>query len=161
MAGTAAIYTISSDGEDETDAESANTIIEFGDGASNPDALAQITNISKRYVEDLSLHPNPNRHLTEIQDGKLGTIEYIIEGRIENPDSAGFNTRLDTMMTSDKSNASLPYGIFGVRYDAMSGLIDFNPSATQGLILFDAFVSKKDEFGKATFMLRLYQNGSV
>ena len=160
MAGKASIYTIATTGQSESNARTANTIVEFGAGATNPDANSHIRKITKHYIEDLSIHPNPNRHLSEIQDGKLGTIEYIIEGWHEDPDSNAGHTRLDAMMIADKSNASLPFGIFGIRYNEMSQH-DFNPDSTKGLILFDYIVDKLDEQGKANFICRLYRNGAV
>ncbi len=159
--GTSAIYRIDTTGETESDATTANEIIEFGTGATNPDARSILKSVRIQHIEDLSIHPNPNRHLSQIQANKLGTIEYIIRGEFKRPDSAGGVTKLLNWMTNDKTNTSLPFGRFGIRVDNISQL-DLTPSATIGLILFNSWIEDVEDFqSNAEFELHLYRNGSV
>lgn len=162
MAGTASIFRIDSNGDTEASARTANQIIEFNGTGLNPDDRSNVTSFRANYLEDISMHPNPNRHLTQIQDGKLGTVEFEIQGVFTMPiSSAGAIARFHNWMKADKTNSSLPYGRFGIRYDNMSQF-DLTPSSTIGLILYQFEVFDVDEFqGKASFVARLYRNGSI
>lgn len=162
MAGTASLFRIESTGQTESTARTAGTIIEFNStSGGSPDDSSKIDSLDIHYIEDISVHPNPNRHLSQIQDGKLGTIEFVIKGHIDNPDSAGLIGKFKTFMENDKTNTSLPFGKFGIRYDNMSQF-DLTPTSTQGLILFDFQIKDVEEFqNKAEWIARLYRNGSV
>ena len=161
MAGTAAIFRIDAVGDTEVTARTANQIVEFGTGAINPDAKSHASFISKHYIRDVSIHPNPNRELSAIQDGKLGTIEVIIRGFVDDPSNAGLHSRIDTWMTNAMTNAALPFGRIGIRWDN-SNTFNLTPSATIGYILFDYILEDVEEFqNKHTFTLRLFRNGSV
>ena len=161
MAGTAAIYRIDANGDTEATARTANQIVEFGTGATNPDAKSHASFISFQYLRDVSIHPNPNRELSQIQDGKLGTIEVTIRGFIEDPSNAGMFARVDAWMTNAQANASLPFGRIGIRWDN-SNTFDLTPTSAFGYILFDFKIEDVEEFqNKHAFTLRLYRNGSV
>jgi len=134
MAGTASIFRIDANGDTEVTARGINEIVEFNTGATNPDARSKLKSARITFVEDISIHPNPNRHLSQIQDGKLGTQIIIITGQFVTPASAGGIVRFFNWMTNDKTNTSLPFGRFGVRFDNISAL-DQTPSATIGYIL--------------------------
>lgn len=160
VAGTASIFRIDTTGETEITAEVANQTVEFN-GGGNPDSRSYIDSLEVSLIEDVSLHPNPNRHLTQIQDGKLGTKEVIVKGFFKTPDSAGGILKFNNWMIQDKTNASLPYGRFGLRYDNMSQF-DLTPSSTVGYILYDFKVKNVEEFqNKAVFEARLYLNGTA
>ncbi len=158
-AGTASIFMITTNGDTELTAQLAGNTVEFNGGAT-PDSRGYVDSMEVHLIEDISLHPNPNRHLTQIQDGKLGTKEVIIKGFFKTPDSAGGITKLNNFMLADKTNASLPYGRFGIRYDNMS-MFNLTPSASVGYILYDFVVKNVEEYqDKAIFTARLYLNGS-
>lgn len=161
MAGTASIYRIDSNGDTESTARTANEIVEFNGSSLNPDDLSYTTSFKTHYINDVSLHPNPNRHLTQIQDGKLGIIEIEIQGVFSTPDSALGITRFDAWMKNDKTNTSLPFGRFGIRYDNMSQF-DLTPTSTTAYILYDFEVIDVDEYqDKASWVARLYKNGTA
>ncbi len=160
VAGTASIFRIDANTETETSAETANQTVEFNGGA-NPDALSSTDSLEVHYIEDVSIHPNPNRHLSQIQDGKLGTLEIILKGHFKTPNSAGAIAKFNNWMINDKTNASLPFGRFGLRYDNMSQL-NLTPSTTIGYILYDFVVKDVEEYqDKAEFTARLYRNGAI
>ena len=159
VAGTASIYRIDTTGDTETTAEAASETVEFN-GGTTPDALGSTDSLEIHMIEDVSLHPNPNRHLSQIQDGKLGTKELILKGFFKTPDSAGGIAKINNWMIADKTNASLPFGRFGIRYDNMSQF-DLTPSATVAYILYDFVVKDVEEFqDKAEFTIRMYLNGT-
>ena len=158
-AGTAAVFRIDTTGDTEATAKTANQIIEFN-GGNNPDALASTDSLNVHLIEDVSLHPNPNRHLTQIQDGKLGLKEITLRGHFKTPSSAGGIAKFNNWMIQDKTNASLPFGRFGLRYDNMSQF-DLTSSATIALMLYDFEVEDVVEYqDKATFAARFYTNGN-
>ena len=160
VGGTASIFRIDANTETETTAEAANQTVEFNGGV-NPDALSSTDSLEVHYIEDVSIHPNPNRHLSQIQDGKLGTLEIILKGFFKTPNSAGAIAKFNNWMINDKTNASLPFGRFGLRYDNMSQL-NLTPSTTIGYILYDFIVKDVEEYqDKAEFTARLYRNGSI
>ena len=160
QAGTAAVFRIDAVGNTEATAKTANEIVEFN-GGDNPDALGSTDSLEVSLIEDVSLHPNPNRHLTQIQDGKLGVKEIILKGFFKTPDSAGGIAKFNNWMVNNKTNAALPYGRFGLRYDNMSQF-DLTPSATVGYILYDFKVRDVEEYqGKAEFVARFYLNGTA
>lgn len=159
--GTAAIFRIDANGDTETTATSGNQIIEFNLGATNPDGRSHASSLEWGFVEDLGIHPNPNRHLSRISDSKLGTIGFKITGYFDRPSSAGGIARSINWMSQDKTNASLPHGRFGLRWDNMSQA-DLTPSSTIGLILYDFKVTDIPEFqSHADFVALLYRSGSV
>lgn len=161
MAGTASIFRIDSNGDTESTARTAGNIIEFNGTSLSPDDRSYTTSLKVHYINDVSLHPNPNRHLTQIQDGKLGLIELELQGVFETPDSASGIAKFHTFMTQDKTNSSLPYGRFGLRFDNMSQF-DLTPSSTIGYILYDFEVMDVDEYqNKASWIARIYRNGAV
>jgi hypothetical protein len=161
MAGTAAIYRIDANTETESTAATANEIVEFNTGATNPDARSHLKTTRLHYVEDISIHPNPNRHLSQIQDGKLGTQVITITGQFVTPASAGGIAKFMNWMKQDKTNSALKFGRFGVRFDNISQL-DQTPSTTIGYILQEFWVEDVEEYqDKADFYAVLYRDGAV
>jgi len=159
-AGTASIWRASTGGTNtEAQAKTAGDIIEFNGTGLSPDDNGSITSLTLHFVEDLSIQPNPNRHLSQIQDGKLGTMELIIKGTFQNQLSAGGIAKFFTWMKSDKTDATFIYGRFGIRYNKMTQ-VEVIPTALQGYILFDFIIDDIDEFENiATFTARFYKNG--
>jgi len=161
MTGTSAIFRIDANGETEATARAADEIIEFNTGAVVPDARSKAASWKIGFVEDLSIHPNPNRHLSQIQAGKLGTQIVTIRGHFLTPKSAGGITKFFNWMTNDKTNAALKFGRFGIRDDNMSQL-DLTPSTTIGYILQSFDAEDVTEYqDKAEFIAVLYRNGAV
>jgi len=161
MAGTGSIFRIDANTETEATARTANEIVEFNTGATNPDARSKLKSARINFIEDISIHPNPNRHLSQIQDGKLGTQIITVTGQFVTPASAGGIAKFFNWMTNDKTNASLPFGRFGVRFDNISQ-IDLTPSSTIGYILQEFWVEDVEEYqNKADFTAILYRNGAV
>jgi len=161
MTGTAAIFRIDANGETEATARAADEIVEFNSGALIPDARSRMKSLKIGYVEDISIHPNPNRHLSQIQAGKLGTQIVTIMGYFTTPKSAGGITKFLNWMINDKTNSALKFGRFGIRDDNMSQ-VDFTPSTTNGYILQSFEVEDVTEFqDKAIFTAILYRDGAV
>jgi len=161
MAGTASIFRIDANGETEADARTANQIVEFNGTSLNPDDQSYTESFKVHYIEDVSIHPNPNRHLSQIQDGKLGMIEITIKGTFTTPNTASAIGVFNRWMIQDKTNTALPFGRFGLRYDNMSQL-NLNPSSTLGYILYDFTLTDIEEYqNKAIWEARLYRNGAV
>ena len=159
-AGTASIFRLSTGTTTEAAAKAANDIIEFNGTSLNPDDNGSITLMELHYIEDLSIQPNPNRHLSEIQDGKLGTMELIITGNFKNPHTAGGIAKFQTWMINDKDDTTFVFGRFGIRYNKMTQ-IEVLPTATQGYILFDFQLTDVEEFqNKVNFIARFYKNGT-
>lgn len=161
MAGTASIYRIDANGDTENDARTANQIVEFNGTGLTPDDRSYINSLEVHYINDVSIHPNPNRHLSQIQDGKLGLIELTLKGTFTTPASAQAIAKFHTWLVQDKTNSSLTAGRFGLRYDNMSQF-DLTPSTTIGYILYDFIVHDVEEYqNKATWEARLYRNGAI
>ena len=161
MAGTASVFRIDANLDTEVTAAAANQIVEFGTGATNPDAKSHASSISIRYLRDVSVHPNPTRELSQLQDGKLGTIEVIITGFVDDPDNAGLFARVNAWMVNAQTNSSLKFGRFGIRWDNMT-VLDLTPSGTIGYLISEFFMDDIEEYqNKATFTLKLLRNGSV
>ena len=161
MPGTASIFRIDATGDTEADAVTANQIVEFNTGAVNPDSRSHLSSVKLKMIEDVAIHPNPNRHLSRVSDSKLGTIEYTITGYFDRPAAATGITRFFNWMIQDKTNSDLDFGRFGIRVDNMSQ-VDLTPSGTIGLILVDFEVADIDEFqSHAPFTARLLRSGSV
>jgi len=161
MAGTASVFRIDANGETETTARTANEIVEFNTGATNPDARSKLASLKIGFIEDISIHPNPNRHLSQIQAGKLGTQIITITGHFTTPKSAGGITKFFNWMVNDKTNAALKFGRFGIRLDNMSQ-VDLTPSTTIGYILQSFDVTDVEEFqDEAKFVAILYRDGNV
>jgi len=161
QAGTGAIYRITTTGDTEATAKTGNQIIEFGTGADTPDAKSFIETVNIRWIEDTSVHPNPNKALNNIQDGLLNTREVTIRGWFEDPDNATGPARISTWMKDAKTNTSLPNGRFGLRVDDFSTILDQTPSATTGYILFDAELDiPPDHPFECNFTLHFYMTGT-
>ena len=160
-AGTASIFRLSTGTTTEAAAKTANEIIEFNGTSLSPDDNGKIESMTLQYVEDLSIQPNPNRHLSQIQDGKLGTMELTIKGSFINPDTAGGIAEFQSWMIADKTDATFVFGRFGIRYNKMTQ-IEVLPTATQGYILFDFELIDIEEFQNiAKFVARFYKNGTA
>jgi len=160
-AGTASIFRLSTGTTTEAAAKTANEIIEFNGTSLAPDDNGKIESMELHYVEDLSIQPNPNRHLSQIQDGKLGTMELTIKGSFTNPDTAGGIAEFQSWMIADKTDTTFVFGRFGIRYNKMTQ-IEVLPTATQGYILFDFQLIDIEEFQNiAKFVARFYKNGTA
>ena len=161
--GTFSIFRIDATGDIEVTAQGYGTpqVLEFNVGATRPDARSHISSVNIKYTEDISIHPNPNRHLSQIQAGKLGVQILTVRGYFETPNSAQGIVKLQNWMTTDKTNASLPYGRFGIRSANMTQ-IALTPTSTFGYVLQDVEITDvEDVQNKAEFTAVLYRNGSI
>jgi len=159
--GTAAIFRIDAVGQTETTATAANEIVEFNTGATNPDGNSKLQSSRIEFIEDISIHPNPNRALSQIQDGKLGTQIVTLKGFFKIPRSAGGIAKFLNWMVNDKTNTALKFGRFGIRVDNISQL-DLTPSAAIGYILQSFWVEDIEDFQSlARFEAVLYRDGTV
>lgn len=163
MAGTAAIFRIDSTGQTESTATAANQTIEFNLGTA-PDANGNLVSSSVRYIEDVSIHPNPQTHLSKIQDGKLGTKEITLAGYFTKPNTASASGGIaifNNWMIQNKTNSDLKWGRFGIRLNHLSGL-NLTPSGTSGYILHDVYIELvEDSPNEASFVAKLYLNGTA
>ena len=161
VSGTASIFRIDANGETETTAEAANETIEFGTGATDPDAFSHLESVEIEYDEDTSTHPNPNRHLSQIQANKLGTQIVTFKGFFDRPNSSGGITKLNNWMVNDKDATGLKFGRFGIRVDTMSQL-NLTPSTTIGYILKSVVIKDIEEYeSRAEFTAIFYRNGAI
>ncbi len=161
MAGTASIYRIDADGETEVDARTANQIIEFNTGATNPDALSFLESHYTHWVEDVSTHKNPKKPLDKKQDGQLADRELVLTGWFEDPGNAAGPVRLSNWMKDAKTNASLANSRFGVRIDDFSAIGDLGPSATVAYLLHDVQLEvPPDHPYECNFTIKLWMNGT-
>lgn len=162
-AGTAAVFRIDATGGTEVSATAAGQTIEFNLGTA-PDANGNMSSTSIRYIEDVSIHPNPNVHLSKIQAGKLGTKEVTLVGWFTNPNTASVSGGIllfNSWMTQDKTNADLKFGRFGVRLDNLS-VLNLTPSGSIGYLLHDLYIElMEDSPNEATFVAKLYLNGAA
>jgi len=161
MAGTASIYRIDANGEFESDARTANEVVEFNTGATNPDARSFLESTSTHWVEDVSTHKNPKKALDKKQDGLLADRELILTGWLEDPDNAGATAVLANWMKEAKTNASLPFGRFGVRNDNFTTIGDQVPSTLVGYLLHDVILEiPPDHPYECNFTIKLWMNGA-
>ena len=159
MAGTSAIFR--STAVTDTESGLASTeMIEFNAGTA-PDARGNLTNSSVHYIEDISIHGTPKKHLDRIQANKLGVKEITIAGYFTAPSSAGGIGNFNNWMIQDKTNAALPRGRFGIRLDDISQL-NLTPSAGTAYILYDVFIQRVEGSpNEASFVAKLYLNGTA
>jgi hypothetical protein len=160
LAGTGAIYRIDANGDLESDAKTAGQIIEFNGGAT-PDTTGRITEPGIRWGRAVSLHTNPGRILDQVQDNKLSYKEITITGYFVDHDSTVGPDKFDEWMRGNATNASLPFGRFGLRSDDFAtASIDLVPTSTKGYILYDVEVHKTEvPHDQVSFIAKLYRNG--
>ena len=160
LAGTNSIFRVTAPGDTELNVTSAN-LIEFNTGAVVPDATGRMQETRVHDIEDISFQPNPNRHLDQLQDGKLGTREYILTGYIKKTGTSNIVVNLSNWMAQDKTNSDFKFGRFGVRLDDMSD-DNLSPSGTIGLLLYDVERYRPENEPEIIgFILKLYRNGSI
>jgi hypothetical protein len=158
MAGSSCIYRLDTVGQNESTAPSSNKI-EFNLGTV-PDARGNVVSSNVHYVRDVSMHPNPKRSLNIIQDGGLGTKEVTVIGYFTDPVGAasGALVIFDNWMRNKATNASLPYGRFGLRLND-AAVHDFTPFASGGYILYDVYTERvEDSPNEVMFIAKLYLN---
>jgi len=159
IGGTASIYRIASNGQNE-DTDEANNSIEFN-GGTNPDGLSFLETYDTHWIEDISKHPNPKKALDKLQDGLLGTREIVLTGWFENPDTAVGPARLATWMKDAKTAATLNKGRFGIRIDDFSNVADQAPSSATAYLLHDVQITiPPDHPYEANFIIKLWLNGT-
>jgi hypothetical protein len=159
VAGTASLFRIDTTGQTETTAEAAGNTVEFN-GGTTPDAKSFLETARAQWVEDISEHPNPKKALNNLQDGLLKHRELVLTGWFEDPNNASGIAKLGTFMKDAKTNASLPFGRFGVRIDDIS-VWNQTPSASVGYILYDVDIHiPEDHPYEANFTIKLWMNGT-
>jgi len=159
MAGSGAIFRVTSGGDTEASVASTEKI-EFSTGAAAPDADGKMTSSSVHWVRDISVHPHPKKKLNRLQDGLLGTKEIIVVGYFTNPDTAGGITNFDVWEDDPMTNTAFPFGRIGIRIDDMPRF-DLLPTATKGYLLHDVFVERiEGSPNEASFVARLFLNES-
>lgn len=161
MAGNSCIFRIDSVGQNESTVPGGNKI-EFNLGTV-PDARGNVVSSNCHYVRDVSMHPNPKRSLNILQDGGLGTKEITVIGYFTDPINASANgmTLFDAWMRNKATNASLPYGRFGLRLDDFN-THNFTPTASGGYILYDVYAERiEDSPNEIMFIAKLYLNNPL
>ena len=160
MAGTNAIFRVTNAGDNEGNVASTEKI-EFNTGAAVPDATGKMIETRVHEIEDISFQPNPNRHLDQLQAGKLGTKEYILTGYIKKTGSSPIVVNFANWMKQDKDITDFPFGRYGVRLDDMSD-DDVTPSATIGCLLYDVERFRPENQPEIIgFIAKLYRNGTI
>ncbi len=156
MAGDSVIYRLDTVGENEGNAPEK---IEFNQGIV-PDNTGRNVTSNWHGVRDISIHPNPNKAQSIIQDGKLGTMEVVISGYFVKPPSTLGKGLFFDWMREDADNDSLPFGRFGVRINDLAE-VDMNPDANKGYILYDCYCERvQDSPNEVMFIAKLYRNGT-
>lgn len=158
MAGNSCIFRITTVGQTEGTAPADNKI-EFNVGAV-PDAKGNLISSNCHYLRDVSMHPNPKRSLNILQDGGLGTKELTIIGYFTDPAGVSVSSLaiFDNWMRNKATNASLPYGRWGLRLDDLP-IHNFTPSAGGGYILHDLYTERvEDSPDEVMFIAKLYLN---
>ena len=161
MAGSGAVFRVTSSGDTEASVGSSEKI-EFNGGAV-PDSTGKLVATGFRAIRDLSFHPNPRRALTKIQDNLLGTLEITVTGYFVDHDGTTAPTNFFNWSKDPAQNSDFEFGRFGLRLDDFAGgLLNLTPSATIGYIMYDVDIqdseSPRDEVG---FIARFYRNGSI
>jgi len=161
MAGTGAIFRVTSTGDTESSVASTEKI-EFN-GGSAPDTTGKLTATGFDTIRDLSFHPNPRRALTKIQDNLLGTLEVTITGHFVDHDSTIGPLNFFNWSKDPATNDDFPFGRFGLRLDDFGGgALSLTPSATIGYILHIVHVEDAESPRDiASFVAKLYRNGSI
>ena len=155
MAGDSVIYRLDGPGGNEGNAPEK---IEFNLGLV-PDATGRNVNSFWDAKRDVSIHPNPNKNLSIIQDGKLGTIEVTIAGYFVDPPGTGGKGLLFSWSTESADNDDYPFGRFGIRIDDLAE-VNLNPDQTRGYILHDVHCERvEDSPDEVMFIAKLYRNG--
>jgi len=107
------------------------------------------------------MQPNPNRALSQIQDGKMGSVEVIVTGYIVDPSSSSIAINLYNWQKDPATNTDFPFGRFGIRLDDFPDIVNLTPSAVLGYILYDVFIERQEDFQrKAAFICKFYKNGT-
>lgn len=160
MAGDSAIYRVTSPGENESNVGPGEKI-EFN-GGNVPDLFGKMVNTSWHSIRDISVHPNPNKALNVIQDGRLGTIEVILAGYFTRPrTSDGKGILFDWMTEPATSNPNFRFGRYGIRIDDLTEA-NLNPDANRGYILYDVFVERvPDSPNEVGFIAKLYRTSKA
>ena len=162
MAGTGAIFRITTNGDTEATATAAGQTIEFNGGAV-PDSTGRLTATGFRMTRDVGIHPNPRRALDLVQDNLAGVLDVTVTGYFVDHDSTAGPAKFYNWQKDPATNSSLPFGRFGLRLtDFAQSMIDLTPSAAAGYILYDVETndveSPRDE---VVFVARLYRNGTL
>ena len=158
MAGDSVIFRVTNPGDTESNVAPSEKI-EFNTGTVT-DQNGQAQRSNWHAVRDISIHPNPNKPQSIIQDGKLGTIEVVIAGFFRNPITTVAKNKLFDWSKEDADSDDFPFGRFGLR---INDLIETTmlPTIDRGYILYDVFVERPenspDEVG---FIIKLYRNGT-
>ena len=162
MAGTGAIYRITTNGDTEATATAAGQTIEFN-GGTVPDTTGRLVATGFRMTRDVGIHPNPRRALDLVQDNLAGVLDVTITGYFIDHDSTQGPLKFYEWQKDPATNASLPFGRFGLRLnDFASNALNLVPTSTVGYILYDIEIndleSPRDE---VVFVARLYRNGTL
>lgn len=154
--GDSAIFRVTNPGDTETSV-GAGDKIQFN-GGTVPDLFGHMVTTSWHALRDISVHPNPNKALNVVQDGRLGTIEVILAGYFTRPVQSGGKINFyDWMSDPATSNPNFRYGRFGIRIDDLSE-IDLTPSSSRGYILYDVYVERvPDSPNEVGFIAKLYR----
>ncbi len=159
MAGSSAIFRSTNLGDTEASLGGTEKI-EFNAGVV-PDARSRQITSSWHATRDISIHPNPNKSLSSVQDGKLGTLEVIIAGYFINPALSGGANNLFNWMADPATNTDLKRGRFGIRVDDLIQ-VTLTPSASIGYVMYDVFVQRPENSeNELGFIAKFYRTGAI
>ncbi|MCK5600898.1 hypothetical protein KAR91_03455 [Candidatus Pacearchaeota archaeon] len=155
--GTAAIFRVTNPGDNE---DNVADKIDFNLGVV-PDATGKLVTSNWHGREDLSVHPNPNKPQNIIQVGELGGIEVVLAGYFRDPANTLGKQRLFDWIREGKDNDDFEFGRFGLRVNDLDE-VDMIPSATQGYILYDVFVERRENSpNEVGFIAKFWRNGTT
>lgn len=140
----------------------ASEKIEFNLGTV-PDATGKLTFPSFKMSRDVNIHPNPRRALDQVQDSLLGLLDVRLAGYFISHSSTLGPRNLFNWQVDAATNSDFPFGRFGLVLNSLSnGLLNLQPTATTGYILYDAEVNDlEDPRDEVSFNVQLYRNGDI
>lgn len=110
----------------------------------------------------IAVNAKPKEALDELQDTGFSELTVVLTGSIKEPKNNGliYAHKLKTWMLEDKTNASFPYGRFGLRMNDFS-IFNLTPNANRGYIISDvSFTRDGETSGKIGVIITLRLNGN-
>ena len=139
--------------------------IEFLPG-SVPDATGRNIKTDFKMRRDVNPHPNPRRSLNKRQDSRIGVMEVIVTGYLNNHDSTLGPKNLYNWSVQPSVNDDYEWGRFGITLGSFAGGL-LNETPTVGAtgkgympydILCEDVEKPRDE---VPFVAKFYRNGTI
>lgn len=113
-------------------------VVQFGDGATTPDAFMQVTQVNGHVMRADAHNPAPQLDIARKPDVGFGGTEVVIRAHVRRtystpdaPWSAGYHRLLEWVRESSEIKGKYPNGRYGLRYD-LDPDFDCEPDDTGG-----------------------------